>query len=184
MSPAYWGVRLSCSKKKTKNTHLQTVVADQAEQRDDGVEHGQEAQSRQHVAGALLQDELVHVEERVLVVLLIATPAVLTVFLFVTLARDLNSDGILRFTPQASQDRHSIIYLQMHLSLQEPHPELTSLQHASVQLLPWLNTFFPTSASLVSSLVQNVIFLSKKKTKLWDTPWQRYSEKTVSNRLI
>lgn len=102
-----------------KNTHLQTVVADQAEQRDDGVEHGQEAQSRQHVAGALLQDELVHVEERVLVVLLIAAPAVLTVFLFVTLAGDLNSTGIWRFIRQDSvlarfQDCHFIIYLQMH----------------------------------------------------------------------
>lgn len=110
-SPAYSGVRPSCSE---KNTHLQTVVADQAEQRDDGVEHSQEAQSRQHVAGALLQDELVHVEECVLVVLVVATPAVLTVFLLVALARDLNSKGILRFTPQASQARHFIFYLQMH----------------------------------------------------------------------
>lgn len=77
------------------------------------MEHGQEAQSRQHVAGTLLQDELVHVEERVLVVL-IAAPAVLTVFLLVTLARDLNSNGILRFTPQPRRDRRSVIYLQMH----------------------------------------------------------------------
>lgn len=126
---------MSCSE---KNTHLQTVVADQAEQRDDGVEHGQEAQSRQHVAGALLQDELVHVEERVLVVL-IAAPAVLTVFLFITLARDLNRTCIWRFTRQASvlasfnQDHHFIINLQMHFQM---HPELTRLQYALVQLLP------------------------------------------------
>lgn len=127
---------MSCSE---KHTHLQTVVADQAEQRDDGVEHGQEAQSRQHVSGALLQDELVHVEERVLIVLLIAAPAVLTVFLFITLARDLNSACIWRFTLQASvlasfnQDHYFIIYLQMHFQM---HPELTRLQHALVQLLP------------------------------------------------
>lgn len=35
------------------------------------MEYGQEAQGGQHVAGALLQDELVHVEERVLVLLLL-----------------------------------------------------------------------------------------------------------------
>lgn len=70
-------------------THLQTVVADHAEQRDEGVEDGQEAQCGQHVAGALLQDKLVHVEERVLIVLLVAAPAVLAVLVLVLLGRDL-----------------------------------------------------------------------------------------------
>lgn len=74
-------------------TRLQTVVADHAEQRDDGVEDGQEAQRGQHVAGALLQDKLVHVEERVLVV--VAAPAVLAVFVLVLvlLSCDLKQRG-------------------------------------------------------------------------------------------
>lgn len=53
------------------------------------MEDGQEAQGGQHVARALLQDKLVHVEERVLVILLVAAPAVLAVLVLVLLARDL-----------------------------------------------------------------------------------------------
>lgn len=101
------------------------------------MEHGQEAQSRQHVAGALLQDELVHVEERVLVVLLIAAPAVLTVFVFVTLARDLNSTGIWWFIRQDLQVLIKIVTLSLiYKCIFKMHPEFTRLQHALVQLLP------------------------------------------------
>lgn len=55
------------------------------------MEDGQEAQRGQHVAGALLQDKLVHVEERVLVV--VAAPAVLAVFVLVLLSCDLKQRG-------------------------------------------------------------------------------------------
>lgn len=83
--------------------HLQTVVADHAEQRDDGVEDGQEAQCGQHVAGALLQDKLVHVEERVLVALFVFAPAVLAVLVLVLLACDLSSTVVGRIIePTAS----------------------------------------------------------------------------------
>lgn len=57
------------------------------------MEDGQEAQRGQHVAGALLQDKLIHVEERVLVVLVVVTPAVLAVFVLVLLASDLKQQG-------------------------------------------------------------------------------------------
>lgn len=65
-----------------QHADLQTVVADQAQQRDDGVEHSQEAQGGQHVTGALLQDKFVHVEERVLIILGVAAPAVFIICIF------------------------------------------------------------------------------------------------------
>lgn len=51
------------------------------------MEHGQEAQGWQHVPGAFLQDELVHVEERVFII--IATPAVYVIHVVVTFTGDL-----------------------------------------------------------------------------------------------
>lgn len=75
-----------------RRADLQTVVADQAQQRYDGVEHRQEAQGGQHVAGALLQDKFVHVEEGVLVVLSVAAPAVFVVVVTGDLSMDKRND--------------------------------------------------------------------------------------------
>lgn len=56
------------------------------------MEYRQEAQSWCHVAGALLQDELIHIEERVLVILvLLATPAVFIIIFLFTFTSDLQS---------------------------------------------------------------------------------------------
>lgn len=56
------------------------------------MEYRQEAQSWCHVAGALLQDELIHIEKRVLVILvLLATPAVFIIIFLFTFTSDLQS---------------------------------------------------------------------------------------------
>ncbi|TNN30105.1 hypothetical protein EYF80_059746 [Liparis tanakae] len=65
------------------------VVAEHADEGDDRVEDGQEAQRGQHVAAALVQDKLVHVEEGVQTVVLLAVPRLLLVYLFPGFTGDL-----------------------------------------------------------------------------------------------
>lgn len=79
-----------------RRTHLQAVVPEQADQWDDRVEYSQEAQSRQHVAAALLQDKLIHVEERVQTVVLLAIPRLLLIYFFIGISSDLKGKEYIR----------------------------------------------------------------------------------------
>lgn len=73
-----------------KDPYLQTIVAEQTEERDDCVENRQEAQRWLHVTCALLKHKLIHVKERVLVTFIL-TPRVLILFLLHNLFSDLKN---------------------------------------------------------------------------------------------